>query len=69
MKRTCDKWNLRRDIKFNSRVCGLEWQEKEGQWKVTLKENGKEREEMADIIISAQGFLKYIHYSTFYCIF
>jgi cation diffusion facilitator CzcD-associated flavoprotein CzcO len=64
MKRICDKWNLRRDIKFNTRVCGLEWQENEAQWKITLKENGKEREEMADIIISAQGFLKYRHRST-----
>jgi cation diffusion facilitator CzcD-associated flavoprotein CzcO len=60
MKRTCDKWNLRRDVKFNTRVSGLEWQEEEGQWKVSLNEKGQERDEFADIIISAQGFLKYI---------
>jgi cation diffusion facilitator CzcD-associated flavoprotein CzcO len=60
MKMVCDKWNLRRDVKFNTRVTGLEWQEKEGQWKISLKEKGAEREEMADIIISAQGFLKYV---------
>lgn len=60
MKRVCDKWNLRRDIKFRTRVSGLEWQEKEGQWKIKLTEKGGEREEMADIVISAQGFLKYV---------
>lgn len=62
MKRVCDKWNLRRDVKFNTRVSGLEWQVKEGKWKITLKEKGAEREEMADIVISAQGFLKFVHH-------
>lgn len=58
MKGICDRWNLKRDIKFNTRVSGLEWQEEEGQWKVSLKNNGRERDVLADIVISAQGFLK-----------
>lgn len=53
----CDKWNLRRDIKFNHKVTGLDWLEEEGKWKITVSINGDEKVEHADFIVSAQGFL------------
>ncbi|KAL9620583.1 MAG: hypothetical protein Q9160_004944 [Pyrenula sp. 1 TL-2023] len=57
MKRTCDKWNLGRDICFKTRVTNAEWQQHEGEWKLTLDNNGQIRDEQFDILISAQGFL------------
>jgi len=57
IERICDKWNLRRDIKFNHRVTALEWVEEDAKWKITVSEKGEERQEFADFIISAQGFL------------
>ena len=58
MDRTADKWNLKRDIQFNTRVISLDWLEDEGKWKIRVRVNGKEeREDKADVLISAQGFL------------
>jgi cation diffusion facilitator CzcD-associated flavoprotein CzcO len=59
MEQTADKWNLRRDIQFNTRVIQLDWLEDEAKWKIRVRVNGKEeREDKADILISAQGFLR-----------
>jgi hydroxyversicolorone monooxygenase len=55
---TCDKWNLRRDVQFNTAVVGAEWLEDEGKWKVRVEKNGKEMDEFADVLIMASGFLK-----------
>lgn len=57
LEHTCDKWNLRRDIQFNTKVTSLEWQEEAGRWEVQVSKGGVERVEQADFIISAQGFL------------
>jgi len=57
MVATVKKWNLDRDVQFNTRVTGLYWQERIGQWRVTVEHEGVEREEFANFIISAQGFL------------
>lgn len=59
MQRTAEKWNLKRDIQFNSRVIGLEWLEDAGKWRVQVRQNeAEEREELFDILVSAQGFLR-----------
>ena len=55
--KTVRKWDLDRDIEFNTKVVGTYWQEDQGQWKVVVENDGKQREEYADILISAQGFL------------
>lgn len=55
--RTVKKWDLDRDIVFNTKVVGAHWQENEGKWKVTLERQGQRYEETADVFISAQGFL------------
>jgi cation diffusion facilitator CzcD-associated flavoprotein CzcO len=58
MERTANKWNLKRDIRFNTRVTQLDWLEDQGKWKIRLRANdSEERDELADVIISAQGFL------------
>lgn len=59
MQRTAEKWNLHRDIQFNSRVVGLEWLEADGKWRVRVQQNGaEERDELFDVVVSAQGFLR-----------
>lgn len=55
--RTVQKWNLERDVQFNTKVVGLHWNEERSQWKVTTEREGSRTEEWADVVISAQGFL------------
>lgn len=55
--KTVKKWDLARDIQFGTRVLGTYWQEELGRWKVVVESEGREREEYADILVSAQGFL------------
>ncbi|KAL2414236.1 FAD-binding monooxygenase tazF [Exophiala dermatitidis] len=57
MQRVADKWNLKRDIQFNTRVVALDWLEDEGKWKIRVRKNDQERIELADVVVSAQGFL------------
>ncbi|KAL2419564.1 FAD-binding monooxygenase tazF [Exophiala dermatitidis] len=58
MQRVADKWNLKRAIQFNTRVIALDWLEDEGKWKIRVRKNGREeRVELADVVVSAQGFL------------
>lgn len=60
MKKTAQKWNLDRDVKYDHRVAGAYWQEARGQWKIIVEHNGSSFEDFADIFVSAQGFLKYV---------
>lgn len=55
--RTARKWNLDRDVQFNTWVIGAHWREGEGKWKVIVEHEGKQRDEYCDILISAQGVL------------
>lgn len=57
MKRTVRKWNLGRDLQLNTKVVGAEWQERDGQWEVTVEHDGKRRVERCHVLISAQGVL------------
>lgn len=57
MEHVADKWDLKRNIHFNTQVVQLDWLEEESKWNIKLRHNGQEREEKADIILSAQGFL------------
>jgi cation diffusion facilitator CzcD-associated flavoprotein CzcO len=58
MKKMAQKWNLERDVKYNHRVVGAYWEEERGQWKVNVEHDGMIIEDFADILVSAQGFLK-----------
>ena len=58
MEATANKWDLKRNIQFQTRVISLDWLEEQGKWNIKLQTVGQsEREETADIVISAQGFL------------
>lgn len=57
IKATVQKWNLDRDLQLNTKVTGAYWQEDLGQWKVTVEAGGQRRDEYADIVVAAQGFL------------
>jgi cation diffusion facilitator CzcD-associated flavoprotein CzcO len=37
MKKTGNKWDLRRNIEFCTRVVAAEWIEEEGKWKITVE--------------------------------
>ncbi|KAI9713061.1 MAG: hypothetical protein M1820_001046 [Bogoriella megaspora] len=56
-QRTVKKWNLDRDVQFNHTVKGAFWLEDRAQWELIVEHEGEEREEYADILISARGFL------------
>lgn len=58
MKKTAQRWDLERDIKYNHRVVGAHWLEDQGKWKVLVEYEGGRFETLADILVSAQGFLK-----------
>ena len=59
MQRTAEKWNLKRDIQFNTAVVALDWLEDQGKWKVRVRKEGREeRDEIVDVLVSAQGFLR-----------
>ncbi|KIW43726.1 uncharacterized protein PV06_04798 [Exophiala oligosperma] len=55
--KTTKKWNLDRDIQFNTRVVGAWWNEERGQWKVTIQKDGQSSNEWADVLINGQGVL------------
>ncbi|KAK7902690.1 hypothetical protein LTR67_002336 [Exophiala xenobiotica] len=58
IQRTAEKWNLKRDIQFNTAVVALDWLEDQGKWKVRVRKEGREeRDEIVDVLVSAQGFL------------
>ncbi|KAI9148728.1 putative sterigmatocystin biosynthesis monooxygenase stcW [Paramyrothecium foliicola] len=57
MKATTKKWNLDRDLQFNTRVVEACWQEESGQWIVTVEHEGVRRDEYCHVLISAQGVL------------
>ncbi|GME46877.1 hypothetical protein GTA08_BOTSDO11618 [Neofusicoccum parvum] len=62
MQKTVKKWNLDRDVVFNTRVTRAGWDEERSQWRLTVSHQGQEREEYADVLVSARGFLSTWHW-------
>jgi len=58
MKNIAQRWDLERNIKYSHKVKGAYWQNDRSQWRVVVEHNGVEFEDFADVLISAQGFLK-----------
>jgi cation diffusion facilitator CzcD-associated flavoprotein CzcO len=58
MKKTAQEWNLERDVVYNHKVVGANWEASRGQWLVLVEHDGEVFETQADVLISAQGFLK-----------
>jgi len=59
MQKTVKEWNLDRNVQYNTEVTGCYWQEDRSQWKISVDCKGEKRDEYADILISARGFLNY----------
>lgn len=55
----CDRWDLRRNIQFNTKVLDAEWIEEESQWKLMIEKKGEKeiQEVYADVVISGLGNL------------
>ncbi|OAL31231.1 hypothetical protein AYO20_08286 [Fonsecaea nubica] len=45
IRRTATKWELRRDIQFNTRVVGLDWQKDQSMWKVRVQKIAKRKDQ------------------------
>ena len=55
---TTKKWNLDRDIEFGVRLESAQWQDDQGQYKLTVIRNGQHEVEFSDVLVSGQGILK-----------
>lgn len=65
MKRTADKYDLRKHIELNTSVLETIWDEGSGKWKIKLEHSGQVKEDEADFLINCSGFLKYTVPSSF----
>jgi cation diffusion facilitator CzcD-associated flavoprotein CzcO len=52
------KWNLDKDIQFNTRAIETVWDDDLGKWKVVLDQAGTIIHDEADILVNASGVLK-----------
>ncbi|CAI7581799.1 unnamed protein product [Penicillium crustosum] len=57
IQQTTRKWNLDKDIQFNSRVTKTVWDDEAGKWKVEVNQGGTIMHDEADILVNASGFL------------
>jgi cation diffusion facilitator CzcD-associated flavoprotein CzcO len=62
MQKTVKKWNLDRNVQYNTRVTSANWIEEISQWKISVSHQNQERDEYADLLISARGFLSTWHW-------
>lgn len=58
IQRTTRKWNLDKDIQFNTRVTKTVWDDETGKWMVEVDQGGTIMHDEADILVNAAGFLK-----------
>lgn len=57
IRRTVKKWNLDRDIQYNTRVSAAHWRSEKGQWELAIEQNGIKRTEFFHVLVSGQGVL------------
>ncbi|KAJ5851175.1 hypothetical protein N7455_011031 [Penicillium solitum] len=57
IQRTTRKWNLDKDIQFNTRVIKTVWDDEAGKWMVEVDQGGTIMHDEADILVNAAGFL------------
>ncbi|KAF4996087.1 hypothetical protein FDECE_12583 [Fusarium decemcellulare] len=57
MKRTADKYDLRKYIQLNTTILETIWDEPSGKWKIKLEQSGEIKQDEADFIINGSGFL------------
>lgn len=58
IQRTVKKWNLDRNVQFNSRVLETIWDDNAGKWKIQVDQAGTIIHDEVDILVNATGFLR-----------
>jgi cation diffusion facilitator CzcD-associated flavoprotein CzcO len=51
------KYHVEKYITFNSRICGAEWDDAKGKWKVKVENDGLIKNDECDVLFSASGVL------------
>lgn len=59
MKRTAEKYDLEKHVQLNATIQETIWDERSAKWKIKLEQAGELKEDEADFLINASGFLKY----------
>lgn len=57
IQRTVKKWNLDRDVQFNTRAVAAYWRSQLGRWEIEIECDGSKRTEYAHVLVSGQGVL------------
>lgn len=58
IKRTAEKYNLAKYVQLSTTIKETIWDEESGKWKIKLEQGGEVKEDEADYLINASGFLK-----------
>lgn len=53
----CDKYGLRKYIKFRHRVVSATWREDRAQWKLEVEHNSQTLTDWCDILVNGSGLL------------
>ena len=61
---TVAKYNLDRDIMFESKVVESIWDENSKKWKIKVDQKGTMIEDEADVLINGSGYLKQIFFAS-----
>ncbi|KAL5320140.1 hypothetical protein ACEPPN_010941 [Leptodophora sp. 'Broadleaf-Isolate-01'] len=62
IKRTSDKYDLARQVQFNSRLVESVWDQDKGKWRLKIDQSGTIIEDEADILINSSGILNKWHW-------
>lgn len=64
MHKTVKKWDLDRNVRYNTLIFPAKWisraREEKSQWKIKISHSDEQRDEYADILISARGFSQHV---------
>jgi len=62
IKRTAAKYNLTKHVELDSRILEAIWNDEIGRWKIKIDVKGTYiKEDEADILVNAAGFLKSVN--------
>ena len=61
LKRTVAKYGLQKHVQLRSRVMETVWDDNTGRWRIKVNIDGNIQEDMADILVDATGFLKWVN--------
>lgn len=58
IQRTTKKYNLDKNIQFNTTLTDAQWDDESGKWKIKLNRGGEVFEDEGEVLVDATGFLK-----------